>query len=51
MATVGEAIREQYSLLAASSAACTLQWNEGNHFVDSDGRMAKALAWLLQSGA
>ena len=51
MATVGEAIREQYSVLAASGAACKLQWNEGNHFVDSDGRMAKALAWLLQNGA
>ena len=47
MATVGDAIREQYELLSGRGVTCTLEWNEGNHFVDSDGRMAKGLAWLL----
>ncbi len=46
MASVGDAIRSQYALLQ-NSVNCTLEWNEGNHFVDSDGRTAKAIAWLL----
>lgn len=47
MATVGDAIRAQHRLLSAAGVPCTLEWNEGNHFVDSEGRTAKGLAWLL----
>lgn len=47
MATVGCAIREQYTLLEKAGIRCQLDWNPGNHFVDSDIRVAKGLAWLL----
>ncbi len=47
MAAVGDAIRTQYSMLTEAGTDCTLEWNEGNHFVDSDTRMAKGLSWLL----
>ena len=47
MATVGERIREARSILTARGVDCTLEWNEGNHFKDADGRTAKAFARLL----
>ena len=51
MATVGNAIREQYELLQSVGIRCQLDWNPGNHFVDSDVRVAKGLAWLLVNKA
>lgn len=48
MASVGDAIRYQYRLLSEAGVACVLQWNPGNHFADSDVRMAKGLAWLME---
>ena len=50
MAMVGERIRQQAAKLQALSRVrrCTLEWNAGNHFVDSDLRMAKGFAWLLR---
>ena len=48
MAAVGDAIRDQYSLLLERGTQTVLEWNPGNHFVDSDSRMAKGLAWLLE---
>lgn len=51
MATVGNAIREQYALLQSAGIRCQLDWNPGNHFVDSDVRVAKGLAWLLEKRA
>ena len=48
MSTVGNAIREQYELLQSGGIHCQLDWNPGNHFVDSDVRVAKGLAWLLE---
>ena len=51
MATVGNAIREQYELLQSVGIRCQLDWNPGNHFVDSDVRVAKGLAWLLNKGS
>ena len=48
LATVGEAIRKQYQLLARDSIPSVLEWNPGNHFRDSEKRMAKGIAWLLQ---
>ena len=50
MASVGDAIREQYALLQGRGIESVLEWNPGNHFVDSDVRMAKGLAWLAGRG-
>ena len=49
MAQVGGCIRRQHERLCGESAvqACTLEWNPGNHFVDSGLRTAKGFAWLL----
>ena len=49
MAHVDDAIRRQHELLAAQGVAATLEWNAGNHFVDSEKRMAKAFAWVVQA--
>ncbi len=48
MATVGEKIREAYSLLKEQTTACTLEWNPGNHFREPDLRTAKAFAWVIR---
>ena len=47
MASVGDRIRETAGLLQASGVQTVLEWNPGNHFVDSDRRMAKAFAWAM----
>ena len=49
MSKVGENIRLQYELLCNENTvkACTLEWNPGNHFADSEIRMAKGFTWLL----
>ena len=47
MASVGDRIRETAGLLQASGVQTVLEWNPGNHFVDSDRRMAKAVAWAM----
>lgn len=49
MARVGAAIRLQHELLLDSAVCkeCTMEWNPGNHFMDSDRRTAKGFAWLL----
>lgn len=49
MAAVGDNIRRQHELLceAENVERCTLEWNEGNHFADSEIRTAKGFAWLL----
>ena len=49
MARVGEAIRLQQELLENSAVCreCIMEWNPGNHFVDSGKRTAKGFAWLL----
>ena len=49
MAKVGEAIRSGYEILTARDINCTLEWNPGNHFKDSDIRTAKAFAWVMQN--
>ena len=46
IAKVGECVRETYRLLA-ESRHCILAWEEGNHFADNDGRLARAFAWCL----
>ena len=45
MSTVGDRIRAQYKLLESQGIATALEWNEGNHFRDSDIRCAKGFAW------
>ena len=47
MAQVGEAIREQETILSRQGVNTILEWNVGNHFVDSEKRMAKGFAWLM----
>lgn len=49
MAEVGNGIRRQHEALCRERAvkACALEWNPGNHFVDSEGRMARGFAWLI----
>ena len=51
MSSVGDNIRSQYDLLCntATIKRCMLEWNQGNHFVDSERRTAKGFAWLLNS--
>lgn len=44
MATVGDRIKMQYDILHNDRV---LEWNSGNHFVDSDKRTAKGFAWLI----
>lgn len=49
MAQVGNAIRRQEMLLREHGVNAILEWNVGNHFVDSEKRMAKGFAWLLNN--
>ena len=44
---VDDAIRRQSELLSSRNIATTLEWNPGGHFVDSEKRMAKAFAWVV----
>ena len=50
MATVGNAIREMHEILKTSCTSSCLDWNPGNHFADSDRRLAKGIAWMLNKG-
>ena len=48
MATVGDNIRKYYDMLREDSTNnVILEWNEGNHFIDSDLRTAKGFAWIM----
>ncbi len=49
IARVGDCLREQYALLQCQMGPdrCTLVWEEGNHFTDNEGRVARAFAWCL----
>lgn len=47
MSQVGNAIRKQHELLDGQDVKTVLEWNIGNHFVDSDKRTAKGFAWLI----
>ena len=50
MSRVGDCIRKQRALLTDenSAVACTLEWNKGNHFKDTDTRCAKAFSWCMR---
>lgn len=47
MAAVGDRIREAHAMLLERGIACTLEWNEGNHFMNADIRTAKAFLWVM----
>ena len=47
MKTVGDNIRFLYDYYQ-NSTDCVLEWNEGNHFTDPEGRTAKGFSWLLK---
>ena len=48
LATVGDNIREYYDMLKEDATKnVILEWNEGNHFVDSDLRTAKGFSWII----
>ena len=48
MAAVGDNIRTLYSQLAERSTDCTLEWNSGGHFKDTDLRTARAFQWVME---
>mgnify|MGYP002679138789 CR=1 FL=1 len=47
MASVGDSIRTLHSQLTERGADCTLEWNSGGHFKDSDLRTARAFRWVM----
>lgn len=49
MAQVGNAIRKQHELLTGQGINSIIEWNSGNHFVDSDKRTAKGFAWVMNN--
>ena len=48
IAQVGNAIRKQHELMLKQEVNTILEWNAGNHFVDSDKRTAKGFAWAMK---
>ena len=48
MATVGDAIRRQHEICMFAGINTTLEWNPGNHFADSDRRLARGISWMLK---
>ncbi len=44
---VSAAIRSQDALLESAGLAHILEWNPGNHFVDSERRTARAFLWCM----
>ncbi|MCR4879932.1 MAG: esterase [Bacilli bacterium] len=47
MATVGKAINKQYESLKENGITSILEMNIGNHFVDSEYRIAKGINYML----
>ena len=47
LAQVGFAIREMDRILEEAQVSHCLEWNEGNHFVDSEKRIARGISWML----
>lgn len=50
IARVGDHLRSQYELLQERLGPehCTLVWEEGGHFADNEGRLARAFAWCIE---
>jgi len=49
MSQVGHAIRQQKELLTGQFYNTILEWNLGNHFVNSEKRTAKGFAWIMNN--
>lgn len=49
MATVADCIREQLEIFQSAGTDAVLEWNQGNHFRESDLRTAKAFLHFLQA--
>lgn len=49
MASVGDCIRDGCAWLQEQGINCTLEWNTGGHFKESELRTARAFAWLLRT--
>ena len=49
IARVGDCLRAQYALLQEQLGPehCTLVWEQGNHFNNNEGRLARAFAWCM----
>lgn len=48
MAAVGDNIRALHRELAGRGKDCTLEWNSGGHFKDTDLRTARAFRWVME---
>lgn len=50
LSKIGDNIKEYFEILRnyENVEKCILDWNEGNHFRDSDIRMGKGFVWLLE---
>ena len=50
IARVGDNLRAQYELLQKQLGPehCTLVWEEGGHFANNEGRLARAFAWCME---
>ena len=51
MAVVSDNIGTLHSRLIERGADCTLEWNSGGHFKDTDLRTAKAFRWVMEGQA
>jgi len=51
LSKIGDNIREYFEILKNSENVKNpiLEWNEGNHFKDSDIRMGKGFVWILEN--
>ena len=50
LSKIGDNIREYFEILKNSGIKKSiLEWNEGNHFRDSDIRMGKGFVWLIEN--
>ena len=47
MKQVGNEVRMQHEQLEKAGIATALEWNEGNHFQDSEKRLARGITWVL----
>lgn len=52
MKQVGDNTRLQYRSLQQDDNAnqVTLEWNEGGHFADTEGRVSNGISWILSQG-
>ena len=48
MAAVGDNIRALHRELVERGKNCTLEWNSGGHFKDTDLRTARAFRWAME---